>query len=442
MEYDPTRMCEMLVGLGDVEVLGIDDKEGAPLRVRIRRRVPRPPCGGCGGPLWSDGERPVALVDLPAFGRPVRLVWHKRRWRCPRGGCEAGSATEQAAEIAPARALLTARAARWATRQAGRGRPLKDVAADLGCVWHTVNSAVRRWGAALLDADTERISRVSALGLDEHLMMRRGRFRTKAWGTSIVDVGRGQLLDIVRGRTAKAPTRWLLGRPRGWRAGIRWAVLDLSGPYRAAFNAAVPKARQVADPFHVVRLGNDALDDVRRRVQNQTLGHRGRKDDPLYRARKLLVSASENITENGHTRLRGLLDAGDPYGEVRLLDAGDPYGEVRDAWHAKETLRAIYDIADHQLGIETVNQLAADLQDPGQPEEINRLGRTITAWRTQISNWHAARVTNAPTEAANNLIKRVKRAAFGFTNFDNYRIRALLYAGKPNWALLETLTPT
>ena len=57
-------------------------------------------------------------------------------------------------------------------------------------------------------------------------------------------------------------------------------------------------------------------------------------------------------------------------------------------------------------------------------------------------NWHAARVTNAPTEAANNLIKRVKRSAFGFTNFDNYRIRALLYAGKPNWALLETLTPT
>ena len=141
---------------------------------------------------------------------------------------------------------------------------------------------------------------MSALGLDEHLMMRRGRFRTKAWGTSIVDVGRGQLLDIVRGRTAKAPTRWLLGRPRGRRAGIRWAVLDLSGPYRAAFNAAVPKARQVADPFHVVRLGNDALDDVRRRVQNQTLGHRGRKDDPLYRARKLLVSASENITESGH----------------------------------------------------------------------------------------------------------------------------------------------
>ena len=42
----------------------------------------------------------------------------------------------------------------------------------------------------------------------------------------------------------------------------------------------------------------------------------------------------------------------------------------------------------------------------------------------------------------NNLVKRVKRAAFGFTNFTNYRIRALLYAGKPNWAILDTLTPT
>ena len=75
------------------------------------------------------------------------------------------------------------------------------------------------------------------------------------------------------------------------------------------------------------------------------------------------------------------------------------------------------------------------------PPEINRLGRTIWRWRHQIANWHTARVTNAATEAANNLAKRVKRAAFGFTNFNNYRIRALLYVGKPNWALLNTLTP-
>ena len=430
MEVDPTRVCELLVGLGDVEVLGVDDEAGEPLRVHIRRRAPRPACERCGGPLWSDGERSVALVDLPAFGRPVRLVWHKRRWRCPDRGCGAGTVTEQDPEIAPVREKLTTRAGRWATRQGGRGRPLGDISDELGCSWHPVNASVRRWGEALLEADTERIAQTEALGLDEHLMWRRGRFRTKAWATGIVDVGRGQLLDIVPARTAQAPTRWLMARPPSWLAGVRWAVLDLSGPYRSAFDTALPEAEQVADPFHVVRLGNDALDEVRRRVQNQTLGHRGRKHDPLYRARKLLVSASERITDAGRTRLRG------------LLDAGDPYGEVRDAWHAKETLRSVYDIDDAEVGAATVAQLASDLQDPAMPAEINRLGRTIWRWRTQISNWHAARVTNAAAEAANNLVKRVKRAAFGFTNFANYRIRALLYAGKPNWALLDTLTPT
>ena len=349
MECDPTRVCERLVGLGDVEVLGIDDETGEPLRVHIRRRTPRPGCEVCGGLLWSDGEREAELVDLPAFGRPVRLVWHKRRWRCTQPRCSAGTVTEQDPEIAPPREKLTSRAGRWATRQAGRARPVDEVAAELGCSWHPVNASVRRWGSALLESDTERISQVEALGLDETLMGRRGRFRAKSWSTSIVDVGRGQLLDIVPGRTADGPTRWLMGRPHGWLKQIRWGVLDLSGPYRAAFDTAVPDARQVADPFHVVRLGNTALDEVRRRVQNQTLGHRDRKHDPLYRARKLLVSASENITDSGRVRLRG------------LLDAGDPYGEVRDAWHAKETLRSIYDIDDAEVGAATVAQLAGDL---------------------------------------------------------------------------------
>ena len=356
------------------------------------------------------------------------MVWHKRRRRCKNRECPAGTVTEQDALIAPPRERLTTRAGRWATRQIGKGRPIKDIAEELGCSWHTVNLSVRRWGEALLEADKKRIGQAEALGLDETLMWKKGRFKTKAWATSIVDTSEGRLLDVVPGRTAAGAVRWIMRRPPSWRAAIRWAVLDLSGSYRAAFDTAVPHARQVADPFHVVKLANGALDDVRRRVQNEVLGHRGRKGDPLYRARKLLVSASERITDGGRSRLRG------------LLDAGDPYGEVREAWHAKETVRGIYSIPDYKTAAATVEQLAEDLQDPGLPGEVNRLGRTLERWQTQISNWHAARVTNAPTEAANNLMKRVKRAAFGFRNFANYRIRALLYAGKPDWSLLDSLT--
>ena len=66
-----------------------------------------------------------------------------------------------------------------------------------------------------------------------------------------------------------------------------------------------------------------------------------------------------------------------------------------------------------EQGAATIEQLAVEFQDPSSPVEINRLGRTLWRWRTQIANWHSARVSNAATEAADNLIKRVKRVALG-----------------------------
>ena len=124
-----------------------------------------------------------------------------------------------------------------------------------------------------------------------------------------------------------------------------------------------------------------------------------------------------------------------------LLAACDPHGEVRDAWHAKETLRMTYRIGDHELALEALDELSRDLRDDTYSPELNRLGRTLRSWRTQIANWHRSRVTNGPTEAANNLARLIKRVSFGITNFDHYRTRVLLYAGKPDWNLLDTLTP-
>ena len=178
-----------------------------------------------------------------------------------------------------------------------------------------------------------------------------------------------------------------------------------------------------------MKLANHKLDECRRRVQNDTMGHRGRKDDPLYRCRRLLTKADERLDEKGRTKLLGLLDAGDPRGEVRM------------AWHAKEVVRQIYTHTDAELADEFVARLGHDLQDESCPIEVRSLGRTLLRWKDQIAAWHHAHVSNGPTEAANNLIKRVKRVAFGFTNFRNYRVRVLLYAGRPNWDLLATLTP-
>jgi transposase len=96
-------------------------------------------------------------------------------------------------------------------------------------------------------------------------------------------VQRGQLLDVIAGRDSAPACAWFAARTNEWRARIRWATLDLSSSYRVVFDTMLPDAVQVADPYHVVALANQAVDECRRRVQNETLGHRGRKADPPYR---------------------------------------------------------------------------------------------------------------------------------------------------------------
>jgi transposase len=429
VESNPTRACELLVGLPDVDVLGVIDVAGRPIEVHVETRGDRPSCPGCGGRVVVKDRPPVRLVDLPCFGRPARLVWRKHRWACSVGSCPVGSWTAQDARIAAARVAMTDRAGRWVTEQVGRwGRTVNEVAVELGCDWHTVNDTLIAYGTPLID-DPARIGDVRAVGLDEVLFAREGPWRTQVWSTSIADVEHGQLLDVIEGRSAAGACAWFAARPAGWCEQIGWAVLDLSGPWRLTFDTVVPWATQVADPFHLVKLANQRLDECRRRVQQETLGHRGHKDDPLYRSRRLLTKADDRLDDRGRSRLVG------------LLDAGDPRGEVRTAWHAKEVVRSLYDHHDPDLALEFVTRLGHDLQDDDCPPEVRQLGRTIVRWREQIAAWHRSHVSNGPTEAANNLIKRVKRVAFGFRRFAHYRIRVLLYAGRPNWDLLATVTP-
>jgi transposase len=363
-------------------------------------------------------------------GRATRIVWHKRRFFCPDSDCSMGSWSEVDTRIAFPRHLVTDRAGRWLTRQIGKcGRSVQEIADELGCDWHTVNDALLRYGEALVDDDPQRFSLVEALGLDETLFVREGEYRRQRFCTSIVDVGTGQLLDVVPGRDSEAPTVWLQNRTCHWRFNVDYATLDLSGPYRKVFNDALPWATQIADPFHLIKLANQKLDECRRRVQNEVFGHRGHKNDPLYRARRLLTMAAERLSENGQEKLVG------------LLSAGDRRNQVAACYHAKEAVRELYTVPDYELAEQWIDELIRDMNDPSWPLEVRSLGRTLKRWRNQIIAWHRAHFTNGPTEAVNNLIKRVKRVAFGFRRFRNYRVRALLYAGKPNWDLLATVTP-
>lgn len=109
-------------------------------------------------------------------------------------------------------------------------------------------------------------------------------------------------------------------------------------------------------------------------------------------------------------------------------------------WHAKETLRGFY-AHDPDTAEAFLDELTADMSDELMPPEVRALSRTLTRWRDQLRAWHQATVSNGPTEAANNLIKRIKRIGFGLRRFTHYRLRVLLYSGRPNWDQLATITP-
>ena len=315
METDSTRMCALVVGLPDVTVSGVGEWPGW-LMIAISTNRRRPSCARCGTSPRDHGQREVTLVDLPAFGRPTRLVWSKQRWLCANRLCAMLTWTEQDSRIGTAKCALTTRAARWATLQVGRhGRAVSEIAADLGCDWHTVMDAVVVFGTPLID-DPAWFGAVTAVGLDETLYVCEGVYRKQVWSTQVVDVQRGQLLDVLAGKDVATCCAWFAARPAGWCDQVRWATLDLSSLYRTVFDTMLPDAVQVADPFHVIQLANQALDECRRRVQNETLGHRGHKDDPLYRCRRRLVMASERLSVDGRERLMGLLAAGDPARQV------------------------------------------------------------------------------------------------------------------------------
>jgi transposase len=407
-----------LLGLEGFRVLTCEEDDGE-LYVLVETTAEVVGCPDC-GVRAKIKERPrVQVRDVAVAGRAMRLVWRKRRWCCPDPGCERGSWRERCEQIAP-RAVLTERArADILTLVGEHGGTVAAAARIYGVGWGTAWRAVEQLGGRLVD-DVDRIGDVRALGVDETSWLTATREHPTLYVSGLVDLDRGLLLDVVENRTARAVTAWLAARPPRWRRRVKIAALDPYAGYKTALTSklhGLPEARLVVDHWHAIRLANQMVDEVRRRVQRHTTGHRGRADDPLYKIRRLLLIGAERLDPRGYAKL----EAG--------LAAGDPYDEVGVAWMGKELLRRTYAAADLDEArgrLVEFYQWAAQVDVP----ELVRLASTIERWQDEVlAYWTTGGYSNAKTEAMNLNIKAVKRAARGFRRFRNYRLRLLLRCG-------------
>jgi hypothetical protein len=139
-----------------------------------------------------------------------------------------------------------------------------------------------------------------------------------------------RLLDVRPGRSGTVYASWLGEQTKDFIDAVEHAALDPFRGYANAIRDELPDAAAVLDALHVVRLGTQMLDEVRRRVQQDTLQRRGHRDDPLYKIRGLLRHGAEHLTDRQLAKLNACLEAGDPNYEVTV------------AWSAYQQLRAAY----------------------------------------------------------------------------------------------------
>ena len=415
---DGIGLAETLLGLSGLRVLDVVETE-TEVVVWVESTATRAFCRTCGVQAEAQDRMRVDIRDLACFGRPARLVWSKRRWRCRERLCSARTWTEHSEHV-DAQAVLTRRAGIEACRQVGENaRPVAQLADELGVCWWTIMNAVIEHGTPLVD-DPARVGPVRQLGVDETSFLAANREHATVYATGLIDLGRHIVIDMVAGNSAGDLRRWTTNAHPGWLAGIEVVATDLAESFRAGLSPHLDHTRRVADPFHVVRVANRCVDQVRRRVQNETLGHRGRQPDPLYRIRKLLLAGSERLDERGSDRM------------LLGLRVGDPDDELLGAWLAKESVRDVY-LADTPTDAATLLDKAIVGCTADDVAEIRSLGKTLKSWRTEILAHHHTGASNGPTEGLNLCVKKVKRCGHGFRSFEHYRLRVLLHTGGITW---------
>ena len=223
---------------------------------------------------------------------------------------------------------------------------------------------------------------------------------------------------------------WLSERTPAFRAGIEFVAIDPAAVYATAIRTPglLPNATIVVDHFHLVKLTNDALTKVRRRV-----------------TWICAIVAAAKPTRNGPTAadcyVRGNVVGQKLCQDVDRHWAEDDTGQILSAWIAKEELRTLLSSVrtggDPHLTRHRLHRFLTWCIDSQIPELLT-LATTVDTWWPEINAFIATGITNARTEGYNRLVKQIKRVACGFRNRDNSARRIRFHCTRKQRAATQT----
>jgi len=298
----------------------------------------------------------------------------------------------------------------------------------LGVGWELVSKVAVTATRNLVYADPSHLAGVRILGVDEHVWKHTRRpGEPSSMVTVLVDLtplvdgeGPARLIDMRPGRSAEVLRSWLQQRSEAFRESVQVVTMDGFAGYATAVDHALPAATKVMDPFHVVHLAAEKLTGCRQRLQRETTGRRGRKDDPLYKHRRSLMTRTNYLTDRQKQRLN-LLWATD-----------DDYVALQVTWAFYQDVIAAYGHPDKSRGKKLMTRVIHTLHKglPEGLEELAQLGRTLWRRRAGILAYFDLGASNGPVEAINGRLEHLRGIALGFRNLNHYILRSLIHSGQ------------
>lgn len=376
-----------------------EEYKGNTIILHIQSKQRLSVCPKCGNRhLVKNGYRIRDFQGLPIGGRKVILRMKVQRYKCRNGSCDYDQ--QEYIPFATGSRSYTRRFAKYAVDLL-RGMTLQDVANHLGVTWDTVkdihsNYLRRHYSPPSLKG-------VENIGIDE-FAVKKGRL----YKTIVVDLDTGRIVYVGEGKGADALDRFWK-RCRRHHVQIRHVATDLSSAFISSVMENCPGAVHVFDHFHVVKLMNERLDDIRKNVFHMERNVNRRK--VIKGTRYLLLANGEDIFDKRHkTRLENALAMNEP---------------LSKAYYLKERLREIWSQANREQAEAVLDDWVKQAGESKIPQ-LQRMAATLLAHKRGILAWYECHISTGKVEGINNKIKVMKRNAYGFRDERYFKLR--LYA--------------
>ena len=380
-------------GIRGYQYSGTEYKGGAMTFV-IRQEDWTLRCRACGsGRVIRSGQFVRQFKSLPIGLTPVLI-----RLAIPRVECrDCGAIRQVKVAFADERRRYTHALERYAVDLC-RVMTIADVAFHLQLSWDIVKDIHKRYlGRRFARPKLKKLRRMA---IDEISIGRGQRYLTV-----VLNLDTGAVVFVAKGRSAET-LQPFWRRLRGSGAKVRAVATDMSPAYIGAVESHLPKAKLVFDRFHVVKLFNEKLSDLRRQVQS---GAEGMARQVLKCTRWLLLKNPENLDDERNER-------------QRLADALMLNQPLATAYYLKEDLRQFWEQPDKQSARRFLADWIARATASGV-QMLVKFARTLTAHRDGLLAWYDHPISTGPLEGTNNKIKTLQRRAYGYRDQEYFTLR-------------------